>query len=122
MKSKVCHYFTYKIKLSLKSRISTISVVYIIYKFNIITCMKVTGETFSFHHKRKRAEGARCHKHRNFQAKGLLPDRTLESFIPKSTEGAIPIFRNNLTEFTKKLFLNLLGRIFQVKRQSIRII
>ena len=26
----------------------------------------------------------------NFQAKGLLPDRTLESFIQKSTEGAIP--------------------------------
>ncbi len=26
----------------------------------------------------------------NFQAKELLPDRTLESFIPKSTEGAIP--------------------------------
>ena len=26
----------------------------------------------------------------NFQAKGPLPDRTLESFILKSTEGAIP--------------------------------
>jgi len=52
--------------------------------------MKVTGESFSFHHKRKRAEEARCHKHPNFQAKGLLPDRTLESFIPKSTEGATP--------------------------------
>jgi len=52
--------------------------------------MKVTGETFSFHHKRKGAEGARCHKHQNFQAKGLLPDRTLESFIQKSTDGATP--------------------------------
>jgi hypothetical protein len=31
--------------------------------------MKVAGETFSFHHKRKRAEEARCHKHPNFQAK-----------------------------------------------------
>jgi len=28
----------------------------------------------------------------NFQAKELLPDRTLESFIQKSTDGAIPIF------------------------------
>jgi len=54
--------------------------------------MKVTGETFSFHHKRKRAEEARCHKHPNFQAKGPLPDRTLESFIQKSTDGAIPNF------------------------------
>ena len=52
--------------------------------------MKVAGESFSFYRKRKRAEEARCHKHPNFQAKGPLPDRTLESFIRKSTEGAIP--------------------------------
>ena len=52
--------------------------------------MKVTGETFSFHHKRKGAEEARCRLYLNFQAKGLLSDRTLESFIQKSTEGAIP--------------------------------
>jgi len=59
-------------------------------KFNMVICMKVTGETFSFHHKRKRAEGVRYQNYPNFQVKGLLPDRTLESFIPKSTEGAIP--------------------------------
>jgi len=52
--------------------------------------MKVTGETFSFHHKRKGAEEVRCHKHPNFQARGLLPDRTLESFIRRGTNGAIP--------------------------------
>jgi hypothetical protein len=52
--------------------------------------MKVTGETFSSYYKRKGAEEARCHKHQNFQAKGLLPDRTLESFIQRSTDGAIP--------------------------------
>ena len=57
--------------------------------------MKVTGETFSFHHKRKRAEEVRYQKYPNFQAKGLLPDRTLESFIPKSTEGAIPNHKEN---------------------------
>jgi len=33
--------------------------------------MKVTGEAFSFHHKRKRAEGARYQKYLNFQAKGI---------------------------------------------------
>ena len=55
--------------------------------------MKVTGETFSFHNKRKGAEGARYQKYPNFQAKGLLPDRTLESFIQKSTEGATPNFQ-----------------------------
>jgi len=52
--------------------------------------MKVTGETFSFHHKRKGTEEVRYQKYRNFQVKEPLPDRTLESFIPKSTEGAIP--------------------------------
>jgi hypothetical protein len=52
--------------------------------------MKVMGETFSFHHKRKGAKEARYQKYPNFQAKGPLPDRTLESFILKSTEGAIP--------------------------------
>jgi len=52
--------------------------------------MKVTGETFSFHHKRKGAEEARYQKYPNFQVKEPLPDRTLESFIQKSTEGATP--------------------------------
>jgi len=41
---------------------------------------------------RKGAEGARCQVHLNSQAKGLLPDRILESFIQKSTEGATPNF------------------------------
>jgi hypothetical protein len=52
--------------------------------------MKVTGETFSFHHKRKGAEEVRYQNYPNFQAKGPLPDRTLESFMLKSTNGAIP--------------------------------
>ena len=45
-----------------------------------------------FNQRRRGAEEARCEKYRNFQAKGLLLDRTLESFIPKSTDGAIPKF------------------------------
>ena len=52
--------------------------------------MEVTGETFSFHHKRKGAEEVKCQNHSNFQAKGLLLDRTLESFIQKSINEAIP--------------------------------
>ena len=52
--------------------------------------MKVTGETFSFIIKRKSAEEVRYQKYPNFQAKGLLPDRILESFMQKSTEGATP--------------------------------
>ena len=73
----------------------------------MLICIKVTGETFSFHHKRKGAEEARCRKHPNFQAKGLLLDRTPESFIPRSSDVAIPDFP---------------GRIFQAKGQSKRII
>jgi len=45
--------------------------------------MKVTGETFSFILKRRGAEEARYERYQNFQAKGLLLDRTLESFIYK---------------------------------------
>ena len=52
--------------------------------------MKVTGEFFSFHKKRKGAEEVGYQMYPNFQAKRLLPDRTLESFIQKSTDGAIP--------------------------------
>jgi len=52
--------------------------------------MKVAGETFSFYNERKRAEEARYQNHSNFQVKGPLPGRTLESFKPKSTDGAIP--------------------------------
>jgi len=43
----------------------------------MVFCMKVVGEAFFM---RKGAEGARCIIHLNSQAKGLLPDRTLESF------------------------------------------
>ena len=56
----------------------------------MITCMKATGETSSFYRKRRGAEETRGQKYPNFQAKELLHDRTLESFIPKSTDGAIP--------------------------------
>jgi len=52
--------------------------------------LKVTGEPFSFHHKRKGVEEARYQKYPNFQAKELFLDRTLESYIPKSTNRAIP--------------------------------
>jgi len=37
--------------------------------------MKATGETFSFHHKRKGAEEVRYQKYPNFQAKEPLPNK-----------------------------------------------
>jgi len=65
--------------------------------------MKVTGEIFSFQKKRKGAEEARYQKYPNFQAKGLLPDSTLESFIKKAPKGQFLIFGKNLTELTKRI-------------------
>jgi len=41
---------------------------------------------FFFDKERKRAEEARYQKYPNFQAKGLLPERTLESFIKKALQ------------------------------------
>jgi len=85
--------------------------------------MKVTGETFSFHHKRKRAEEVKYQKYPNFQVRGLLPDRTLESFMLKNTDGSISIFLGiTLQSLLKELFPNFLGKIFQVKGQSKRVI
>ena len=58
--------------------------------------MKVAGETFLLSkQERKGAKEARYDKYANFQAKGLLPDRTLASFITKSTDGAIPNHKEN---------------------------
>ena len=85
--------------------------------------MKVTVETLSFHHKRKGAEEARYQRYPNLQAKGRLPDRTLKSFIPRSTEEATPNHKvNPYRVYFKELFLNHIGRIFPVKRQSERAI
>jgi len=60
--------------------------------------MKVAEEDFLII---KGAEGARCEGYPNFQVKGLLPDRTLASFIIKALTGQFLNFRRSLTEFTK---------------------
>jgi hypothetical protein len=55
----VCPPFTYKIKLSSERRIFKTYDVYKYIESNIVTCMKVTGEIFSFQKKGKEAEEAR---------------------------------------------------------------
>jgi hypothetical protein len=45
---------------------------------------------FFYIKKRERAEEVKYYKCSNFQAKKLLLDRILESFILRSTKGAIP--------------------------------
>jgi len=52
---------------------------------------------------RKGAEGARCEAHLNSQAKGLLSDRTLESFYYLKTP---------------KVQFPIIGNFFWVERQS----
>ena len=83
--------------------------------------MKVSGETFSLYHEREGAKEVRYHKYPNFQVKGLLPDSTLESFIPKSNEGAIPNHKeNSYRVYSIELFLIFSERIFQVNQQNRR--
>jgi len=62
--------------------------------------MKVIGETFFV---KKGAEGARYEAYLNSQAKGLLPDRTLESFYYLETP---------------KVQFPIIGNFFWVERQS----
>jgi hypothetical protein len=65
----------------------------------------------------------RCHKHPNFQAKGSYRTELWRALYQKAPMGQFLIFRNDLTEFTHKgLFPDFLGRIFQVKRQSKKVI
>ena len=66
--------------------------------------MKVIGEAFFI---RKGAEGARYEAYLNSQAKGLLPDRTLESFYylktPKvqfPTVGKFLLGKNRVERFS----------------------
>jgi len=62
--------------------------------------MKVIGDAFFI---RKGAEGAKYEAYLNSQAKGLLPDRTLESF--------------NILKHRRCNFL-MIGNFFWVERQS----
>ena len=78
--------------------------------------MKVAGETFSFIIKREGAEEARYQKYPNFQAKVLLPDRTLESFVQKAPTGQFLIFGKTYTEFTKRTISQFLRKNLSGKR------
>jgi len=78
--------------------------------------MKVTGEIYSFQKKRKEAEETRYQKYPNFQAKGLLPDRTLESFMQKAPTRQFLIFRKTHTDFTKRSISKYIRKNLSGKR------
>ena len=90
----------------------------------MLICMKVTGESFSFHHKSKRAEEAKDAKSiQTFRQRDCYRTELWRSLYKKAPTGQFLIIRKTHTEFTyKERFPNLLGRIFQVKRQSKRVI
>ena len=91
-------------KLFKKSRIFKISVVYIIYKFNIITCMKVTGETFSFILKReKEPKGQDARSIKTFRRKDRYRTELWRALYQKAPKGQFLSFRKSLTEFTKRM-------------------
>jgi len=68
---------------------------------------------------RKGAEGARCEAHLNSQAKGRLPDRTLESFYYlKTPKVQFPIMGNFFwVERQSRVVSQFEGKISQAKRQ-----
>jgi len=57
-----------------------------------------------------------------FRQKELLPDSTLESFIQKAPQGQFLFLGITLQSLLKELFPNYIGRIFQAKGQSKRVI
>jgi hypothetical protein len=83
--------------------------------------MKLIGEAFFM---KKGAEGARYKMYLNSQAKGLLPDRTLESFYYLKTPKVQflsdrKFLLGRMTELSNFVFI---GKISQVKRQSKKIL
>ena len=83
--------------------------------------MKVIGDTFFI---RKGAEGAKYEVYLNSQAKGLLPDRTLENFYYlKTPKMQFPIVRKLLLGKKQSRVVScFIGKIYQGKRQSKKII
>ncbi len=74
--------------------------------------MKVTGETFF----KKGAEEVGYKVYLNSQTKGPLPDRALESFIPKAPKGQLLIFRKILIEPTKRIISKFISKNFSGKK------
>ena len=87
----------------------------------MVTCMKVTGETFSFFLKEKEPKRQDTKCIQTFRQKDCYRTELWRALYKKAPTGQFLIFRNNLTEFIKKLSPNFLGRIFQVKGQSKKI-
>jgi hypothetical protein len=82
--------------------------------------MKVTGETFSFIKRKTRSRRGKIQKvSKLLRQKDCYRTELWKVLYKKTPTGQFLIFRKTLTEFAnKELFPNFLGRIFQVERQS----
>ena len=85
--------------------------------------MKVTGEIFSFQKREKEPKRQDIKSIQTFRPKDCYRTELWRALCKKAPKGQFLIFRKTHTEFThKELFPNFLGRIFQVKGQSKKII
>jgi len=84
--------------------------------------MKVTGEFFLFKKKKRSRRGKIPKVSKLLGKKTVTGQNSGELYLKKAPKRQFLIFRKTHTEFTKNHFLILLGRIFQVERQSKRII
>ena len=84
--------------------------------------MKVIGETFFCFKKKRSRRGKMLNVSKLSGKRTVTGQNSGELYTKKHRWGNSYFIRNNLTEFTKKLFPDFLGRIFQVKRQSKKVI
>jgi len=59
-------------------------------KFNTVTCMKVTGEIFSFQKKEEKPKRQDTKSIQTFRQKDCYQTELWRALYQKSTEGAIP--------------------------------
>ena len=75
-------------------------------KLNILICMKGTEEAFSFIKRKKKEPKRQDTKNiQTFRPKDCYRTELWRALFEKAPTGQFLIFRNNLTEFTKKNYL-----------------
>jgi len=84
--------------------------------------MKVTGETFSFIIKEKEPKRQDTKSIETFRQKNRYRTELWRALYKKAPKGQLLIFRKPIQSLLKELSPNFLGRIFQVKGQSRKVI
>jgi hypothetical protein len=82
--------------------------------------MKVTGEPFSLIEKEPKRQDTKYIQ--TFRQKDCYRTELWRALYQKAPKGQFLVFRKPIQSLLKELSLNILGRIFQVKGQSMRVI